>query len=355
MSLQHDGWHYFNLTQRLSNKESALNRFNCGNVKSLSQPGIRESLLAFHKKWYSSNIMTLTITGKHDIDTLEKWVSEKFKTVENKNVEVPDLGSPAPYADENLCKFVRYIPVQDGDIITFNWILPYCEKMFDSKPLNYFSHLIGHEGENSLLSYLVSEGLALELTSGPQHELWAFSVLSCEITLTKKGLENYEKVAEAVFQYCQMLRDAGPQEYVFQEIRDLGEMQFKFADKTGPMRTCIGMASRMQIFDESNMDQIIRSKYGCDKFDHELIKQIAEELCKPEKCNIILKSKSFKDQEFINQTEEWYNTEYGVIDMPEDLLKVCKEPKCVIKNKKIGLPPPNDLIPKNFDVLDKDE
>ena len=61
------------------------------------------------------------------------------------------------------------------------------------------SHLFGHEGENSLLSYLISEGLALELSSGYDHELWNFSTFSVDITLTKKGLENYEKVIEAVF------------------------------------------------------------------------------------------------------------------------------------------------------------
>lgn len=84
MSLQHDGWHYFNLLQRISNKDSLLNRFNCGNLKSLSQPGMRESLLAFHKKWYSSNIMTLTVSSRHSIEDLEKWVKSKFSAVENK-------------------------------------------------------------------------------------------------------------------------------------------------------------------------------------------------------------------------------------------------------------------------------
>ena len=84
MSLQHDGWHYFNLMQRLSNKDSLLNRFNCGNLKSLSQPGMRESLLAFHKKWYSSNIMTLTVSSRHSIEDLENWVKSKFSSVENK-------------------------------------------------------------------------------------------------------------------------------------------------------------------------------------------------------------------------------------------------------------------------------
>jgi insulysin len=64
------------------------------------------------------------------------------------------------------------------------------------------SHLFGHEGENSLLSYLISEGLALELGSSFDHELSSFSTLNVDIALTKKGLENYEKVIESVFQYA---------------------------------------------------------------------------------------------------------------------------------------------------------
>jgi insulysin len=61
------------------------------------------------------------------------------------------------------------------------------------------SHLFGHEGENSLLSYLISEGLALELSAGGDHELWAYSTFAVNITLTKKGVEHYEQVIEAVF------------------------------------------------------------------------------------------------------------------------------------------------------------
>jgi insulysin len=61
------------------------------------------------------------------------------------------------------------------------------------------SHLFGHEGENSLLSYLISEGLALELSAGGDHELHSFSTFAIEVMLTKKGVENYEKVVEAIF------------------------------------------------------------------------------------------------------------------------------------------------------------
>jgi len=187
-----------------------LNRFNCGNAKSLSQDGIRESLLDFHKQWYSSNIMKLTVVGRQDIEQLEEWVTEKFSPIENKDVAVPDLGVPTPYPQENLGKFVKFIPVQDKDILTLLWILPYVQKDIKAQPLGYYAFLFGHEGENSLLSYLKSQGLANELSAGGDHELWSYSNFYVDISLTKKGLENHEQVIEAVFQYAQRIRDAGP-------------------------------------------------------------------------------------------------------------------------------------------------
>jgi len=59
--------------------------------------------------------------------------------------------------------------------------------------------LVGHEGENSLLSYLKSKGLALKLTCGPDHEMDTFSTLDVSITLSEKGIKEYETVIEATF------------------------------------------------------------------------------------------------------------------------------------------------------------
>ena len=80
---------------------------------------------------------------------------------------IPDLGDPKPYPSENLGKIIKFIPVKDQDIITFMWVLPYYERSHQTQPLLYFTHLFGHEGQNSLLSYLISEGLARELMCSP--------------------------------------------------------------------------------------------------------------------------------------------------------------------------------------------
>jgi insulysin len=133
----------------------------------LKVDGIREALLDFHKKWYSSNIMTLAITGCHSIEQLEEWARDKFSPVVNKKVEVPNLGEPMlPFTSENLGQMVKFCPVKDKDKLEIYWVLPFTDHEWKSKPLLYFSHLFGHEGENSLLSHLKEEGLAMELVAG---------------------------------------------------------------------------------------------------------------------------------------------------------------------------------------------
>lgn len=259
-------------------------------MKSLSQPGMRDSLIAFHKKWYSSNIMVLTVSSKHSLTDLEKWATEKFSPVVNKEVVIPDLGSPAPFPAETQSKLIKFVPVKDEDKLTLFWQLPYVHGDHESKPMTYLSHLIGHEGENSLLSYLISEGLALELSAGDDHELWCISTMMVDILLSKKGLENYEKVIEAVFHYFHKLQELGPQRYVYDECNDIGTMQFAFADKGNALSTCVDLSSKTQRFDDSNMKNILRSRYIEDKFDEEKIKMLVDKMCDPSNMLIFLRS-----------------------------------------------------------------
>lgn len=92
--------------------------------------------------------------------------------------------------------------MKDKDTLQINWVLPYLEKDFKSKSIRFFSHLFGHESENSLLSYLKEEGLAMALNADYEHEIGVFSFFSIQLTLTKKGLEKTDYVIAAVFKFA---------------------------------------------------------------------------------------------------------------------------------------------------------
>lgn len=251
-----------------------MHRFMCGSLETLKKEGIRENLLAFHKKYYSSNIMHLVVTGRHSIAQLEEWVVTKFSGVENKNVVPPDYSKPEmPFDKDNLGQIMKWKPIKDKNTLEMYWILPYVEKEYKSKPLNYFSHLLGHEGENSILSYLKQEDLGFEVSSGADSELGLFSDLTCTITLTEKGVANVDQVVQAVFKYAQRIAEVGPQEFVFNECKTVGTIKFNFQEKTDLMQYCIRLASKMHLFETpSEMENLIRHMYTALDFDPTRIK-----------------------------------------------------------------------------------
>jgi secreted Zn-dependent insulinase-like peptidase len=132
-----------------------------------------------------------------------------FIEVPDKQVVVPKLDAEKrPY--EALGKYLKFVPVKDSDILSIYWpSLPFSKNEYKTQPLKYLTHNFGHEGQNSLLSYLMNQGLALSLSSYDDHELNCISTFTLDITLTKKGLQNVDHVIAAVFKYAQVLRDAG--------------------------------------------------------------------------------------------------------------------------------------------------
>lgn len=84
-----------------------------------------------------------------------------------------------------------------------------------------------------------------------------------------------------------------------------------------------------------------------------MCQDIAKRLADYKNCMILIKSKSFEQAS--DKVAQWYDTKYSIEDYSESLIKRMAQPACEIKQKKLDLPPANNLIPKNFDLLPKDE
>ena len=100
--------------------------------------------------------------------------------------------------------------------------------MYTSRPLDYFTHLMGHEGENSILSYLKKEDLAVRISSYSDFELGVYSSFSLDVQLTEKGIKNIDQVLQAIFKYAQRIAEVGPNKAVADECKIVGDMKFDF-------------------------------------------------------------------------------------------------------------------------------
>ena len=229
--------------------------------------------------------------------------------------------------------------MKDKDTLEVFWTLPYLQKEFKSSPLSYFSHLIGHEGENSLLSYLKAEDYAMELQASADSELDCMSDFSVTITLTKKGLKNHEKVLDAVFKYIQRLKEVGPQEWVFNESRKIGTIEFEFAEKGEPMDLAVKLTEKMAQFKTpEDMAHIIRHAYVADEYKPESLHEIATVLADPSKAIVLLASKSLEDST-LPITEKWYKFNYSLEKFSEARIEQLRAPDVAANGKNLDLPP----------------
>ena len=113
-----DKWRLSQLLKSTSKDGHPFKKFTTGNHKTLEvtpkEKGIdiRGELLKFHETWYSSNIMTVAVLGKENLDDLEKMTVPLFLNVINKNVEKP-VWTDHPLGPEQLHVKLFAVPMKD--------------------------------------------------------------------------------------------------------------------------------------------------------------------------------------------------------------------------------------------------
>ena len=98
------------------------------------------------------------------------------------------------------------------------------------------------------------------------------SFFEIEVSLTKKGLANSDKVIDIIFTYMQRIRDMGPQKWIFEEKKQMGNIAFDFAEKRTPMAFIIGLARYMaHLKTPEAMSHVIRHTYVADVYKPDLL------------------------------------------------------------------------------------
>jgi len=348
-NLMSDSWRKYQLFRSTSKKGHPFNKFGTGNKETLSHPTIREDLLAFYKKYYSANIMKLCVYGKEDLDTLEKWTREMFSDVKNHDTVLPKI-EEIPFDKEHLGTLWKVVPIEDSDYLEIQWVTENINPYYRDNPGHYITTLIGHEGKNSLLSYLIDEGLALELSAYHYTHMDLFTEFHIGIKLTKKGLAEYERVARITFQYIKMLKDHGVNKELWEEFRKVLKLKFNYKDKEKPINYVNTLSVRMNYYP---IEDVVQLSHLMEEYKPELIKKIIDSFTL-DNMRVYLVSKSVEPE--CDMTEEWYKTKYTYKPFSSEFKAMFENPNVgpSKSGKILDLPPTNYFIPQNFDIFAKD-
>lgn len=214
-----------------------------------------------------------------------------------------------------------------------------------AQPGAFLSHLIGHEGDGSILSYLKRKGWANSLSSGCGSGATGFAFFKVHVDLTQAGLDHYEEVAGAVFKYIELLKQCPPEEWAFLEVRRLNDIAFRFKEKSPP--TMVSMSLSLEMSKPLPRENLLSAPYITKTFNKSLIETCINGLS-PERCRVMVATQKGLPGITYDQKEKWYGTEYSIQPMSAKMMN-----RQEASIPELFLPKPNEFIPTDLAVHDK--
>ncbi|XP_003701355.1 insulin degrading metalloproteinase isoform X2 [Megachile rotundata] len=345
-NLANDTWRIDQLEKSSANPNHPFSKFGSGNKETLDiipkQKGInlRESLLEFYNKHYSANLMALCVLGKESLDELEQMVVELFSQVENKEAELL-VWPEHPFSEEHFKTKWYIVPIRDMRNLCIIFPLPDLQEHYKASPTYYISHLLGHEGEGSLLSALKERGWCNTLGSGNRLNARGFQFFVVYIELTEEGIQHVDDIVLLTFQYINMLKKHGPIEWIYNEYRDIAKMNFRFKEKSSPSDYVTNV---VHILKDYPMEDVLIVNNLFPLWKPELIEWVTEYL-KPENVRIHVIGKLYES--IADETEKWYGTKFKKEKIPQYIIDTWINAGL---NSDLQLPPKNEFIAENVDI-----
>lgn len=177
-----DGRRRLQILKALADPQHHYSKFSTGNMETLPTTDgekavfVREALLAFHKRHYRPDNMTVVVVGPQDLNMLEEWIVPRFarildrftvknredmteaeKLVDDSAMDLPDdsFGAPPvpfhsafrPQVQGGMWPLLLTTrPLQSVRKLYLNFPLPSIRELGDQSPFSLICHLLGHEG-----------------------------------------------------------------------------------------------------------------------------------------------------------------------------------------------------------------
>ena len=342
------------LSKSLAVSSHPASFFDYGNSTTLkeniSDDDLYEAVLNFFKKYIANN-MFLSVQSNRDLDELQRIVVEIFSEVKSGEISIrPQLSPSEIFKPEFNTKMFYVKPIAEKDQVVMTWAVDSVIPYYKSRPLSYIEVIFDNGGEGGLVNYLreknFATSVAFENASDAISVHSMFTNVKLSVSLTKRGLENVEKVLEAIFSYLLMLKETSTEEHcrLYEVHKAKEETSFKFFKEQNQsdnvMMTVFGLKTYSPV-------DAIRGHRIYQGFDEEVISSYINAL-NQRNFNLVIMTKS---HDKFDKTEKYFGVEYDEIDFPEKYQKLWDERKT---NPEFLLEKSNPFTTTNFEIFVND-
>ncbi|WP_111640344.1 insulinase family protein [Marinimicrobium alkaliphilum] len=325
--------------RELFNPEHPASRFTVGNVDTLADRedgAVRDDLVAFYERFYSAHLMSAVVLGRESLDDLEKLAVPRLREIKRRDVSLPERYPPL-FPKDALPAMVRIEPRQETRTLSFLFPIPDDGRHYREKPVHYLAHMLGHEGEGSLLSLLRDLGWAEGIQAGRGLSSRNDGVFQLTVELTELGVRAQDQIQALVHYVIQRLDARGVREWRYRELQQLADIDFRFQERVDPMRTVSALANRLHRYAP---EDVLYGDYQYARYNERLIKRFLSHL-RPDNVLVSLVAPDLDT----DRVSAFYETPYALGDVarehPEIKLSV---------RRQLSFPEANDFIPQRLNV-----
>ncbi len=331
--------------RQLINPDHPASRFAVGSRHTLrDRPDdpdgmtARQKLIEFYAQHYSADIMTLAVVGREPLDQLQRWVTELFAGIPDRDAQAQRFTQPY-FTRARLASRLNVTPQKDQLRAAFLFPVAGNEDRYRSKPLGYVANLLGHEGEGSLLALLESMGWAEGLSAGAGYRDKVQGVFEVSIQLTEAGLAHIDEIGSLLFRYIALIRAEGIESWRYDEERKLAAIAFRFAEEHGAGATARRLADSLHRYP---IEDVLRGPYMMEDYRREWINQLLARLT-PDNVLLQVVAKGVET----DSEAPFYGVDFGIAPIPPATLARWREDK---PDERLALPAANRFIPERLSV-----
>ncbi|PJG58998.1 insulinase family protein [Aeromonas cavernicola] len=315
-------------------------KFSVGNLDTLADlpsRDLRADLIEFYERHYSADRMALVLLSPATIEMQIQWCERFFAPIVNRHLGTPTLTAPL-YRLDDIGIRIHINPVKESRKLALTFPLPNVDAHYDTKPLTFISHLIGYEGDGSLLALLKQKGWVNQLSAGGGISGANFKDFTINFGLTPQGLTHVDDIVAALFGYLKLIAREGIQDWRYQEKRQVLESAFRFQERGRALDTVSGLV--LNLFSYASED-LLYGDYMMREYDEPLIRQFLAKLT-PHNLRLTLIAPELST----DRLARWYQTPYStaVITEAEKIRWQQHQP-----DPTLCLPQPNPFISTRLD------
>lgn len=323
MALQDDGWRLHSVLKATAVQDHPFARFSTGSEDTLlKEAGGIDGLHAELKEWnranYVSANMRLAVVGRESLEVLEALVTApgRFGAVPSGTMPVKALG-PA-WTSKETSQRVRVAPVRDLRSLQLLFPMPPRAQLrtgsgdVKPNPEVLVSHLLGHEGRDTLHSKLRDLGWVDSLVCGSAVANDGGQLFELAVDLTDAGDAHCEEVLDLLWSWIGVIQRASAHELetANQELADLGTVRFDFSEKGGAADTASNLADALWEHPRSP----IAGPALVGPYDPQATQVVLDAL-KPENCVVFDVRSSHTE---LVSTEKWHGAAYDGTALMEE-------------------------------------